>query len=147
VDGSYQLDLDALRDSIRDADHVLIRFTPIAERLFIDFRSNETEGPDIALLPQVSSFVERLDTIKQVRPGFPKPERLFVVTWPLRVRTLDSLGVLDLVKTRLAAEGAFDVMPKLDTLARELQELERAELRKAIIGEGYHTLWPQLAPS
>lgn len=121
---------------------MLIRFGPISERLFLDFRASTGEGPGIFVLEQVSSFAERVATIQRVRPGLPAPERLHVVTWPLRVGALERLGVLEAVRARLASMDAFSALPMLEGAYQELAELERIETQRAISGEGYHTLWP-----
>ena len=147
MDGSFEIDLDALRASLRTVDHMLIRFTPLPDRLLLDFRTSVDEGPGVALLPQVTSFSERVATIERARPGFPKPERLYVVSWPLRIGALDRLGVLEIVRERLAEMDAFDVIPRLDEAYERLLSMEQTEILNAISGEGYHTLWPaQSAP-
>lgn len=142
MDGSFDLDLDALRGSLASTEHLLIRFGPISERLFLDFRASAGDGPGVFVLEQVSSFAERVATIRRVRPGLPAPERLHVVTWPLRVGALERLGVLAAVRARLASMDAFSVLPMLEAAYEALIELERAETQHAISGEGYHTLWP-----
>lgn len=142
MDGTFPLDLDALRDSVNSSEHLLLRFTPIPERLFLDFRTSGENGPAIALLPQVTSFRERLATIKRVRPDFDQPEKLFVVSWPLRIGSLERLGVLEMARARLADLQAADAIRELDRAYERLLELEREELKRAISGDGYHTIWP-----
>lgn len=142
MDGSSNIDIEGLRASLRSVEHLLLRFTPIAERLLLDFRTREGVGPGIALLPPVDSFAERLRTIERERPGFPRPERIHVVNWPLRIASLDRLGVLEAVRGRLADMDAFDAITSLDQTFRRLLEIEREEIRRAIEGEGYHTIWP-----
>ena len=142
MDGTFEVDIDALRSSIRTVEHMLMRFTPVPERLLLDFRTNDQQGPGIALLPQVSSFTERLKTIEQARPGFPRPERIYVVTWPLRIASLDRLGVVAAVRERLAELNAFDAIPRLDETYERLLTLEREEIRRAISGDGFHNIWP-----
>lgn len=142
MDGSFELDLDELRSSLGSVDQILVRFAPIPERLFIDFRTNDTSGPGVYLLAQVSSFAERLSTIEKVRPGFPTPEQLQVVSWPLRVGALDRLGLLQVTRDRLAAMDAYDAIKELDGTYARLIVLEEQEVRRAITGEGYHSLWP-----
>lgn len=146
MDGSYELDIDGLRDSIDSVDHVLFRFGPIPERLFIDFRTSADAGPGIFTLRQVNTFSERLSTIREVRPGFPLPERLQVVSWPLRVSALERLGVLQVAKERLAEIDAFEAIRQLDETVDRLVRMEREEIHRAITGEGYHTLWSAAEP-
>ena len=142
MNGPTDLDIDGLRSSVATVDHLLVRFTPLAERLLLDFRTREGKGPGVALLPQVSSFTERVKTIEEARPGFPRPERIHVVTWPLRIASLERLGVLESVRGRLADMDAFDVIGHVDETYERLLDLERLEIRHAIEGDGYHTIWP-----
>ena len=146
MDGTFEVDLDALRSSVLSVEHILVRFTPISERLLIDFRTSSEEGPGIALLPQVSSFTERLKTIEEARPDFPRPERIYVVSWPLRIASLERLGVLEAVRERLADMDAFEAIGRVDETFEHLLTLERDEILKAISGEGYHTIWPSEKP-
>ena len=142
MDGPQNIDVDGLRASLRSVEHLLLRFTPVAERLLLDFRTREGVGPGVALLPPVDSFAERLRTIERERPGFPRPERIHVVNWPLRVGSLERLKVLDTVRSRLADMDAFDAINSLDATYQRLLEIEREETKRAIEGEGYHTIWP-----
>ena len=142
MDGQHHIDLDGLRASLRSVEHLLLRFTTVAERLLLDFRTREDAGPGVALLPPVDSFAERVRTIERVRPGFPRPKRIHVVTWPLRVGSLERLGVLDAVRGRLAEMDAFEVIATLNETHERLLEIEREEIKRAIEGEGYHTIWP-----
>lgn len=147
MDGAIDLDIERLRDSLRSVDHVLFRLTPVGvtQRLLVDFRSNDTTGPGVHLLPEVQSFAERLRTIEKVRHGFPVPERLVIVTWPLRIDALQRLDVLDTLRRRLASEDAYEAIRQLDKAYDRLLSLQRDELRRAITGEGYRTLWPDPA--
>ena len=142
MDSPQNIDVDGLRASIRSVEHLLLRFTPVAERLLLDFRTREGVGPGVALLPPVDSFAERIRTIERVRPGFPRPKRIHVVTWPLRVASLERLGVLETVRGRLADMDAFDVIASVNETYERLLQIEREETKRAIEGEGYHTIWP-----
>ncbi len=142
MNGPFDIDLEALRSSVLSVEHMLVRFTPVSERLLLDFRTVGDEGPEVVLLPQVSSFTERLKTIKDARPEFPRPERIHVVSWPLRIASLERLGVLEAIRARLAGMDAFDVIGRVDEAYQRLLELESDEIQKAISGDGYHTIWP-----
>ena len=146
MDGSIDFDVQQLHDALRSAEHALIRLTPagISERLLLDFRCNAQAGPGVLMLPEVGSLAERLKSIEQARPHFPRPERIQVITWPLRVGALERLGVLRTVRDRLASMDAFDALRELDAVYVRLLRLERDEVRRAIVGEGYRTLWPSV---
>ena len=64
-----------------------------------------------------------------------------MVSWPLRVSALERLGVLQAARERLADADAFEAIRQLDRTVDSLQRMERDEIRRAITGEGYHTLW------
>lgn len=147
MDQRFEVDLAGLQRSLRTVDHVLMRFQPVPQRLLIDYRSSEERGPGVCVLPQVRTLAERLASVASARPGLPRLERLYVVTWPLRVASLERLGLLDVVRKRLASLDAFGAIVELNEAHEELRALEREELRCAITGEGYRTLWPQESPS
>lgn len=142
VDSAYDVDLQALLRAVQRSDHVIVRFSTVAQRLFVDFRTREGEGPGVFVLPVARTVPERLASIAAARPHFPRPERLYVMPWPLRVGGLDRLGFIEATRQRLAAMDAFDQVHDLDRAFHDLQRLERDELRRAITGEGYHTIWP-----
>lgn len=141
MDNSYQVDTAAMFGAIRAHDHLVFRFQTIPLRLFVDFRTSETQGPGAYVLPQAASFRERMDTILQVRPDFPRLKRINVVPWPLRVGSLERLGVIERLRERLGDMDGFETLRDLDAAMRELEAAERHELRRAITGEGYKTLW------
>ena len=141
MDSAYEVDRDALLRTVRTADHVIVRFATIPQRLFVDFRTRKGEGPGVHLLPAVNSMQERMASIAAARPGFPRPGRLCVVAWPLRVGGLQRLGFVDAVRQRLAAMDAFAQLRALDAACARLRVVEREEIRCAITGEGYRTLW------
>ncbi len=147
MDGAFHIDHQALREALGSVEHVLVRFVTVSERLFIDFRSNEHARPAVIVLPQVRSLRGRLRGIRQARPGLPPIDQLNAVAWPLRVRGLDRLDALDVVRERLAASDAFDALRELDDALDQLDGYEREEERRAITGEGYRTLWPTVRQS
>lgn len=142
MDSAYEVDRDALLIAIGSQDHLIFRFTSVQQRLLVDFRSNEQTGPGVHLLPPVRSMRERVASIRDARPDFPRPEQLFVVGWPLRVGALERLDVLQPIRDRLAGLDAFEQLAALDQAYEELLRAERDEQRRAVTGEGYRTIWP-----
>ena len=141
VDSAYDVDLDALLRAVRTNDHLIVRFSTIGQRLFLDYRTSETEGPGAFLLPAANSMGDRLSSIAAVRPNFPRPERLAVIAWPLRVGSLGRLGFIEAARQRLAAMDAFDAVRDLDATYSRLLGAEREEIRRAITGDQYQTIW------
>jgi hypothetical protein len=140
-DSSYDIDRAALAASIASADHLLFRFATVESRLFVDFRVEGATDPGIHVLPPVKSLAERVASIRRARPQLPLPDRLFVIAVPARVRGLDRIGALDAIRERLAQLDAFDQLAELELAYEQLLAFEREEIRRAITGEGYRTLW------
>lgn len=142
MDGPIRFNVEELHDSLAAVDHVLIRLTSIVtQRLLVDFRSNEQAGPAVIILPDVNSLAERLQSIERARPEFDRPERINVIMWPLRVSALERLGVFGAIRERLASLDAFDALRDLDQAYERLLKLEQEEQMRAIVGDGYQTLW------
>jgi hypothetical protein len=142
VDGTNSFNLDDVRDVISAQDHALLRFATLSQRLFLDFRGSEEIEPAVHVLPPVNSLRERIATIRRARPALPIPGELRVIGWPLRVGSLERLGVLDVIRGRFAADGASEALRQLADAIDQLERAERDELRRAITGDGYRTLWP-----
>ena len=141
MDDSYHVDQGALRAAVRERDHLVFRFSTIPQRLFLDFRTSAEDGPGVFALPPASSIRERMTSMREVRPNFPRPERVNVVAWPLRVSGLRRLGVIEEIRARLADLDAFEARAELDRVVDELERSEELETHRAITGEGYRTLW------
>ena len=142
--GPIRFNVEELQQTLASVDHVLIRLTPIiTQRLLIDFRSNEHAGPTAIVLPDVNSFAERLLSIERARPDFERPERINVIMWPFRVAALERLGVVGVIRDRFVALDAFDALRDLDEAYAQLLKLEQEEQMRAIVGDGYRTLWPR----
>ena len=127
---------------LAEQDHALLRFEIINHRLLIDFRSSSEAEPAAHVLEPTRSLRERIATIRRARPAFPVPDELQVVGWSLRVRSLDRLGVLDVVRERFASDGSAQALEQLEAAIDRLEALEQEEFRRAITGDGYRSLWP-----
>ncbi|MFA7249915.1 MAG: hypothetical protein WC273_09835 [Dehalococcoidia bacterium] len=143
MDSAYEVDLDGLLRTVRASDHVIVRFSTLAQRLLIDFRTSAEEGPGVFVLPAAQTMQERLASIAAARPNFPRPERLYVMAWPLGVSALGRLGFIEAVRHRLAGMDAFAQVRALERAFHDLQRAEQDELRHAITGKGYRTIWPE----
>lgn len=149
MDDAYHVDRQALRAAIRERDHLVFRFSTIPMRLFVDFRSVTSsgvdEGPAVFALPPAASIRERMASMREVRPSFPRPERVNVVAWPLRVGGLRRLGVIEELRARLTDLDGLGALAQLDRVMVELEHAEEREERRAVTGEGYRTLWASAA--
>jgi hypothetical protein len=141
MDNDYGIDVQEVMRVIRTADVLMLRFVVVPQRLLLDSRSNDLDGPLLKIVPRVSGARERFRELRRLRPRFPLPDRITAVHWPHRVSSLASTGVWDVVRERLTASGVEGTESQADQIFEELRKLEYAEVQKAIKGDGYHTYW------
>jgi hypothetical protein len=141
MDNDYAINLDEIMRTIEQADVLRIRFLLLDKRLLIDNRFNEFEGPLVKIVPRAGSSEESFRNLKRLRPRFPLPDRMTAIWWPKYIATLRTTGVWDCVVRRIAESGYQDSVDQCETVIEELLELERAEVRNAIAGKGYQTIW------
>ena len=141
MDNDYVLNLDDILHTIETAEVVRIRFLLLEKRLLIDNRYNEFEGPLIRLVNRSGSSEESFRNLKRMRPRFPLPDKMTAIWWPKYVNTLSTSGVWAAIVARIANTGFTDAIAQCDEVLRELRQLERQEVRNAISGEGFQTIW------
>jgi len=141
MDNDYGLDLDEVVHVIGSAEVLILRFVVVHQRLLLDARVSESEGPLLKLAPRVTSARDRFRDLKQARPRFPLPDRITAIAWPRFVETLVSSGVWAAVERRLDVAAFPQSAAQAGAVLEELRTLERTEIRNAIRGEGYQTYW------
>lgn len=141
MDNDYAINLDEIMRTIEQADVLRIRFLLLDKRLLIDNRFNEFEGPMIRVVPRAGSSEESFRNLKRLRPRFALPDRMTAIWWPKYINTLRTTGVWDCVVRRVAESGYDDSVQQCETVLQELLELERQEVKNAIAGKGYQTIW------
>ena len=141
MDNDYVLNLDEILGTIASAEVVRVRFLLLDKRLLIDNRYNEVDGPMVRLVSRAGSSEESFRNLKRMRPRFPLPDKMTAIWWPKYVETLCTSGVWIALVQRVAESGFSDAVNQFDELLRELRAMERQEIRNAISGEGFQTLW------
>src|SRR5688572_19178541 len=92
-----------------DRSEVISFYFPIIRRsLVVDTRCTHEDGPVVRIMPMVGSPDERSRAIKRLRPYLPKPEKLAVIAWPRYVRSMERLGITEIVFKRLVSTGYPD---------------------------------------
>ena len=91
--------------------------------------------------PGPGSSEESFRNLKRMRPRFPLPDKMTAIWWPKYVDTLCTSGVWTALVQRVAESGFSDAVNQFEELLRELRAMERQEIRNAISGEGFQTLW------
>jgi hypothetical protein len=142
MDTEYNVDHSEILKTVREADVLTFRFVTVPERLLIDNRYSDVDGPMLKLVPKAASAEERFKSLKQLRPRFKLPNKISAIWWPRYVDTLCEHGIWDAVVKRIIDTGHADAASECAEILRELRRMERAELTNAIAGEGYRTLWP-----
>jgi hypothetical protein len=141
MDNDFAIDIDAIFQVIDKADVITIRFLILPERLLIDTRCSESEGPLIKAVPQAASLEERFKSIKQLRPRFRLPEKITAIWWPKHVRELVGCGVWDRIVQRLSSAGFPQAAERCQEILEELIQQEQQETLNAIVGKGYQCIW------
>ncbi len=136
------IDIEAMRRVIAEADVFVVRFAMIEQRLLVDTRPDADGRPYISMVPPVTSAEERYRFLRKERPDVPPPEQITVFQWPRPIAVMRELGVWAFIEDRVAGIGGEPSRRAADTAFRDGQRLERADILAAIRGgEGYQTLW------
>ncbi len=138
----YGLDMDEVAKVIDSAEVLVIRFAILDKRLLLDARTNEDEGPLIAVVAKASSVEERFKSLKKLRPRFPLPDKIMSFMWPRQLETFRSSGLWQKVEERMVALGGEQMAESCRKVLDELLHAEKAEVMAAIVGgETYQSLW------
>lgn len=146
MNGEFPVDVEELKGHIDRADILALYFPFLGKTLVVDTRTTADEGPFIRLLPMTRSVEERLWKLHKMRPRLPRPRGLVAIPWPRYTRSLQELGVWERIVARVAAPAFPGVQRDCEYALSQLRQAEARELRKAISGEGYHSLWDSPRP-
>ena len=141
MDNQFDIDLADIAATIRSHDVVAIRFLSVGQRLLLDFRATEIDGPMVRMVEPVKSMEERYRHLKQVRPRFPAPRRIVAIWWPRFISSLVETGIWEVIMQRVAEAGHVEAVRQAEETLSELSALERRIEQDAIRGTGFKTLW------
>src|SRR3972149_7613641 len=138
----FGLDMEGVPKVIERAQVLVVRFAIVDKRLLIDTRTNEQEGPLIAVVPKAGSIEERFKALKKLRPRFSLPEKIMSFMWPRHMETFRNSGLWDRIEARMVSLGGEEMGERCRHLYEELAREEKAGVMAAIRGgEGYQSLW------
>ena len=138
----YGLDINEVARVIDSADVIVVRFAILDKRLLIDARTNEQEGPIIAVVAKAGSVEERFKALKKLRPRFSLPDKIMSFMWPRHMETFRKSGLWQKIEARMVQLGGDEMAKRCNEVFEELSKQERAEVLAAIRGgEGYQSLW------
>jgi hypothetical protein len=141
MDNDYFLDLNEIIETVRSADVLTFRFVIVSQRLLVDGRHTEIDPPLMKLVPPASSSEERFRSLKRLRPRFRLPQKITSIWWPRYIGSLVDSGIWAALVDRLTADGFPEAAKRCEQVLQELRDLESGEVRSAIRGDGYQTLW------
>ncbi len=138
----YGLDMDEVTRVIDTADVLVVRFAILDKRLLVDTRTNDNDGPLIAVVDKAGSVEERFKSLKKLRPRFSLPEKIMSFMWPRHIDTFRRSGLAKRITDRLVSLGGEDMVAHAEKAFDELASREKREVVTAIRGgESYQTLW------
>lgn len=138
----YGLDIDEVTRVIDSAEVLVIRFAILDQRLLIDARTSETEGPMIAIVARAGSVDERFKSLKKLRPRFSLPDRITSFMWPRHLETFRVSGLWEKIASRMVALGGEEMAARCEEIFAQLASEEKAQVLAAIRGgEGFQSLW------
>lgn len=141
MDSDFRIDISEVQRAIDVGEITALYFPLLRKTLLMDTRTTGVDGPMIKVVPMASSPEERFRDLVRMRPRLPKPESINIVPWPKYVASLVRLEVWDHIVRRFLEIGPPEIVKRCEECLEELKRLEREELRRAITGENYETLW------
>jgi hypothetical protein len=142
VDNDYNLDMAEISSTIRAHDVVVLRFVTVGQRLLLDFRCSDIDGPAVRIVDPVKSVQERYANLRKIRPRFRDPEKIVMLYWPRFTRSLADTEAWREVNNRLVEAGHPESVREAEQALAELVAAEREHQKSAILGaDGFRTLW------
>ena len=141
MDSDFRIDISEVLRAIDTGEIMALYFPLLRKTLLMDTRTTGVDGPMIKVVPMASSPEERFRDLVRMRPRLPKPESINIVPWPKYVASLVRLEVWDHIVRRFLEIGPPEIVKRCEECLEELKQMEREELRRAITGENYETLW------
>ena len=141
MEDDFQVDLERVIDSIKEAEVISILFAMLRKSLVIDLRPNDEDPPIIRLAPQSRGPEDRLRYIRRQRPSLPRPTNVTMFPWSKSVDSFVRLGIFDQLMQRAADTGYPALIQECENALEELRRFERAEMIAVIRGENYYTVW------
>jgi hypothetical protein len=141
LDADYRIDVSEVNRNIDVAEVVALYFPMLRKTLLMDVRTNDVDGPLIRVVPMAKTPEERFQSLLKMRPRFGKPDSITLIPWPKFVRSLAELGIWDHIVRRYAELGSPEMVRECERCYAQLAKYEGDEVRNAITGENYETIW------
>jgi len=146
MDSDFRFDVAEVNRSIDAADVIALYFPLLRKTLLMDLRTNDVDGPMIRVVPMANTPEERFQSLLKMRPRFGRPESITIIPWPKYVQSIPDLGIWDRIVRRYAETGSAETVRECERCYTELLKLQDDEVRRAISGENYETMWGKPGP-
>lgn len=140
MDTEFPINVSHVTRVVDEADVFVIAFPLLAERLLVDARATPEECALVKVVPGVSSVQERYDTLRELRPNFPLPEKFTFFVWPRSVSALRRMSIWERIRSRVEASGG-EARDACQEAFEELQRLEHRQVMAALQGDGFRSLY------
>ena len=145
TENGIEIDPERLNQVLHHADVLTVAFPLFPERLLFDMRSNDTDGPMVAIVEPVASVQDRYLWLGKHRGSFGAPEAFSFFAWPHTIRSLIERDVLAPLRERLQAASTDAAGVFEDVMAR-LRQRELQAMADAVRGaDPWRALWERPA--
>ena len=144
MDFDHLEEIDEARGRVETCDAISLYFPRFRRALIVDFRCSPLDAPLVRVLPMAGSIAARTRMLGELRPRLGAPEALATVRWERAVASAKEQGLWQAIAARAGCAGGATIRVQLERAYRELVGLELHELREAIAGAGYHTVWGRM---
>ena len=136
TENGLTIDLAEVKKVVEGCDVFTIGFRLFPQRLLVDTRSQEGEGPLVAVVEPVATVEERFFWLGQKRPRFGPPQRFIFFVWPHSIAFLEQCDIVEAIHQRCRSE-----VRQVQEAVAQLKQLERQAVQDALRGRNCHTLW------
>src|SRR5437867_3857876 len=142
TENGVMIDLEEVRKVVDECDVFTVGFRLFPERLMIDTRTREGEGPMLEVVEPVNTVEERFFWLGQRRPAFGVPERFTFFIWPHTIPYIEDSGIMDRIRQRIyPGDESSEIGRSVAKAMIKLHTLERRAVHDALTGKNYHTIW------
>lgn len=142
-ENGVMVDFEEIGKVIDAAGVFALGFPHFPERLLVDARSNEKEGPLVQVVEPAGSARDRLTWLTRRRPSLGAPQSFGFLAWPHSPGFLVESAVWDRIRQRVGADIDPDVRTQCDLALKQLKNLDVSATRALLRGEQCVTLWPR----
>jgi len=142
TENGVTIDFSELQKVVDNCDVFTVGFRMFPERLIVDTRHTDSDGPMVEVVDPVATVEERFFWLGQRRPSFGVPQQFTFFVWPHSVPHFEESGLGDIVRRRVHVEDeSGEIGRQMAKSIIRLHMLEQRATFDAIHGRNYHTLW------